>query len=55
MATPVVCGALALALQKNPSLRPEQLKLKLYESAENLEMAKAAWGILNVDKLLDLI
>ena len=55
MATPVVCGALALALQKQPALRPEQLKLKLYESAEEKKGSKAAWGILHVDKLMDLI
>ena len=55
MATPVVCGALALALQKKPSLRPEQLKLLLYESAEERAGSKAAWGILDVDKMMDLI
>lgn len=55
MAAPVVSGALALALQKNPSLRPEELKVKLYESAKRQEKGKSAWGLLQVDKLLDLI
>lgn len=55
MATPVVCGALALALQKNPNLRPEELKLKLYESAESLGEHTMAWGMLHVDNLLRLI
>lgn len=55
MATPVVSGALALALQKRPSLRPEELKLKLYESAEPIENDRTGWGILHVDNLLDLI
>lgn len=55
MATPVVCGALALALQKKPSLRPEELKLGLYRSARRDERTSAAWGILDVDNLIDLI
>ena len=55
MATPVVCGALALALQKKPALRPEELKLGLYVSARRDPQAKAAWGILDVDNLVDLI
>ncbi len=55
MATPVVCGALALALQKNPSLRPEELKLKLYESAEDLGENTMSWGMLHVDNLLRLV
>lgn len=55
MAAPVVSGALALALQKNPALRPEELKVKLYESADGEKKGKSAWGILQVDKLLELI
>ena len=55
MAAPVVSGALALALQKNPALRPEELKVKLYESADGQKKGKSAWGILQVDKLLDLV
>lgn len=55
MATPVVCGALALALQKKPNLRPEDLKLKLYESARKEETNSRGWGILDVDKLVALV
>lgn len=55
MAAPVVSGALALALQKNPALRPEELKVKLYESADGQRKGKSAWGILQVDKLIELI
>lgn len=55
MATPVVCGALALALQKNPKLRPEELKLGLCRSARRDPDTGAAWGILDVDNLMDLI
>lgn len=55
MATPVVCGALALALQKRPSLRPEELKLKLYESVKKEKGLSGAWGILDVDNLLALV
>ena len=59
MATPVVSGAIALALQKNPGLRPEEIKLKLYESVEKNEGMRGgytkAWGNLHVDNLLHLI
>jgi serine protease AprX len=55
MATPVVTGALALALQKNPTLRPEELKLKLYESAEEVPENPHVWGLLNVDSLLAIV
>lgn len=55
MATPVVSGALALALEKRPLLRPEDLKLSLYESVERNSENQGAWGILHVDNLLDLI
>lgn len=55
MATPVVSGALALALEKNPKLRPEHLKLMLYESTRPQEWKGSGWGILKVDTLLSLI
>ena len=51
--------AIALALQKNPGLRPEEIKLKLYESVEKNEGMRGgytkAWGNLHVDNLLRLI
>lgn len=56
MATPIVCGALALALEKNPALRPEHLKLKLYESlVVGRERRSPAWGIIQVDNLMKLV
>jgi serine protease AprX len=55
MATPVVAGALALALQKNPALRPEELKLKLYESAEEVPENPHVWGLLHVDRMLSIL
>lgn len=55
MATPVVCGALALALEKKPYLRPEHLKLKLYESTLGFERVGKAWGVLKVDEFMRLI
>lgn len=55
MATPVVSGALALALQKNPMLRPEDLKLLLYESTRDQNWQGRGWGILQVDKLMEFI
>lgn len=57
MAAPVVCGALALALEKEPELTPGMIKLYLYESAERTSYNKGigSWGILNTDKLIDLI
>lgn len=55
MAAPVVCGALALALQKNPNLRPEELKLKLYESAQKDQKESDGWGVLHIDNLLALV
>lgn len=55
MAAPVVCGALALALQKNPKLRPEDLKLKLYESAQKEQKEGDGWGVLHIDNLLALV
>ena len=55
MATPVVSGALALAIQKNPRLRPEHLKYKLYESTREQEWSGIGWGVLSVDNFMNLI
>jgi serine protease AprX len=55
MATPVVSGALALALEKRPLLRPEELKLLLCESAQEIPENPNVWGILDVDSLLSLL
>ena len=56
MAVPIVCGALALALEKNPNLRPVELKLLLYDSvSEKIKNFSPAWGILNVDNLIKML
>jgi serine protease AprX len=57
MAAPVVCGALALALEKRPQMTPAELKLALYESVTPPEVPEntKAWGILHVDKLLQVV
>lgn len=57
MAAPVVCGAMALAFEKAPWLTPGLLKLQLYESVdrENEALTQNCWGILHVDKLLQML
>ena len=56
MAAPVVCGALALALEKAPHLKPVDLKLLLYDSvSEKNKNLSPAWGILNVDNLIKML
>ena len=56
MAAPVVCGALALGMEKEPYLYPEEWKLRLYHTAEKTgtEAGKKSWGILHVDNLLQM-
>jgi hypothetical protein len=51
----VVTGALALALEKKPSLRPEELKLNLFRSAEEIPENPRVWGLLNVDSMIGLL
>ena len=56
MSVPMVCGALALALEKNNNLKPVELKLLLYDSvSENIKNFSSAWGILNVDNLIKML
>jgi serine protease AprX len=57
MATPIVCGAMALALEKNPTLTPAALKLLVYQSCERTTASpySHSWGILHVDRLLSLL
>ena len=56
MSAPIVCGALALALEKNPDLKPVELKLLLYDSvSEKIKNLSPAWGILNVDNLIKML
>lgn len=56
MSVPVVCGALALALEKNPNLKPVELKLLLYDSVSAIsDRNVSAWGILHVDNLMKML
>lgn len=48
MATPVCSGATGTCLTEKPKLRPEELKLKLYESARKETGMSMAWGVLDV-------
>ena len=56
MATPMVSGAAALLLQKNPGLNTEQIKKKLLYSATDLgePWTKQGWGMLNIRRALEL-
>ena len=56
MSAPIVCGALALALEKDPKRKPVELKLLLYDTVErvNYENTKV-WGILHVDNLIKML
>ena len=56
MSVPVVCGALALALEKNIELKPVELKLLLYDTVDPLNVKNInTWGILNVDNLIKML
>ena len=56
MATPIVSGAIALLLEKNPNMRPEAVKLALYNTCDRAKDShKGSWGIINVDKLLGIL
>ncbi len=55
MATPVVSGAIALLLEKDPTLTNVDVKLKLRETSRNLNRPanEQGWGLLDITKLLD--
>lgn len=55
MATPIVSGAAALALQKYPSMTNEECKQKLQYTARNLGLPwnQQGWGMVNVRRLLE--
>lgn len=54
MATPVVTGAIALLLQKYPYMSPIDVKIRLYERAQDMGLSKElqGWGTINIVKLL---
>ncbi len=55
MATPVVSGALALLLEKEPDMTPKEVKLRLMERAMDLGLPRnqQGWGMLHVARLLE--
>lgn len=54
MATPMVSGAIALLLEKEPYLTPKQVKIKLKNSCIDLGLSweQQGWGMLNIKNLL---
>lgn len=56
MSTPIISGAIALLLEKEPDLSPDDVKYMLKLSSTSLNMApnRQGWGLLNVEKLLNM-
>ncbi len=54
MSTPIVAGAIALLLQKNPHLTPNEVKYKLKYSTTDLGYSQnqQGWGLIDIEKLL---
>lgn len=56
MATPIVAGAIALLLERYPKMKPEEVKLRLYNTCKRIpSQNERNWGIVVVDKLLGII
>ena len=55
-ATPLVSGAAALLLEKNPLLTSDEVKHRLCYTATDLKEPwnKQGWGMLNIQRALDL-
>lgn len=55
MSTPIVSGAIALLLQKEPLSSVDKIKQKLFESADDLgeHWTKQGFGMLNIKKLME--
>ena len=56
MATPIVTGAIALLLSKEPELTTLDVKMRIRECAVDLgrKHAHQGWGMLDIEKLLRL-
>lgn len=54
MAAPVVSGAIALLLEKEPHLTNVEVKMRLKNCARNLNLSKyqQGWGMIDVNLLL---
>lgn len=55
MSTPMVTGAIALLLEKNPELTPNDVKLIIKKSAVSLnyDQNQQGWGMIDIKKMLD--
>ena len=56
MSTPLVSGAIALALEKDPLLTNLEVKMMLWESTEDMGLPRnqQGWGKFNCQKFLAL-
>ena len=56
MSTPLVSGAAALMLEKNPALTNLEIKMKLKESARDMGLPKnlQGWGELDLERFMKL-
>lgn len=56
-ATPLVSGAAALLMEKNPTMTAEAVKYRLCYTATDLKEPwnKQGWGMLNISRALDLV
>ena len=56
MSTPVVSGAIALLLEKEPDMTPKDVKLRLRETALDLGLPRnqQGWGMIHIARLLGL-
>ena len=56
MATPIVSGSIALLLEKDPWLSPDQVKERVLFTATDLgeDWNKQGWGMINTKRLLDI-
>lgn len=55
MSAPIVSGAIALALEKKADIKPVEMKLMLYDSVKRIKEKSVAWGVLDVDKLIEML
>lgn len=56
MSTPLISGAAALMLEKNPALTNVQIKIKLKESARDMGLPKnqQGWGKFDLERFMEL-
>ncbi len=57
MSTPIVTGSMALLLQKDSNLTPDQAKLRLRDTCvrlPNIPQNKQGWGLIDIERLLEV-